>query len=518
VSKTIHIENTDSLSKRYLYKLGTNIFLLLLSILTAGMIPRALGPSAYGNFSFLSFFFIRVVRFFDLGTSSAFYIKLSQRQSDYGLLKFYWWFVAFVGIITIAFVFIALKFSLKEELWPDQQAVYIWLAAIWGLLTWMVRVFSKIVDAYSLTTRGEIAKVFQKILGTGIILLLFFSKTLDLNTYFAYHFFVLVFIIATYYWILRKNKIPVFPKIKVTREGYKNYKGEFYKYAAPLVFFGIFGLVSGIFDRWILQTFGGSAQQGFFGLSSRISEFAFIFTGAMTTLIMRDFTIAFKDNNLDRLREMFQKYVPILYLISVYLSLFVFFHAKDIAYFLGGDEFKHAATAVQIMALYPIHQTYGQLLGAVFLAMEKTKFIRNVGITFTAFGIPFLFLLLAPEKFFGLNLGATGLAIKMVSIQFISITVQLWFACRFLNMSFSKLLGSQFLAIVIFGSLSFSTMLVGNLLVSNIIISFLLSGIFYTILGVVFIYLFPSQLLISRQELFAYQNKISGFLAKPFKK
>jgi len=518
VGETTHIENTDSLSKRYFYKLGTNILLLIFSIITAGMIPRALGPSAYGNFSFLSFFFLRVVRFFDLGTSSAFYIKLSQRQNDYGLLKFYWRFVALVGLVTITFVFIALQLSLKEDLWPDQQNIYIWLAAIWGLMTWMVRIFSKIVDAYSLTTRGEIAKVFQKILGTGVILLLFFSEKLSLNTYFAYHFLIMAFIISAYYWILRKNKIPVFPKIKVTREGYKNYTGEFYRYAAPLVFFGIFGLISGIFDRWILQTYGGSVQQGFFGLSSRISQFTFIFTGAMTTLIMRDFTIAYKDNNLKRLKSMFHKYVPILYVIAVYFSLFVFFHAEEVAYLLGGDEFIHAATAVQIMALYPIHQTYGQLLGAVFLAMEKTKFIRNIGVTFTALGIPLLFLLLAPEKFFGLNLGATGLAIKMVSIQFINITIQLWFACKFLNMSFSKLLGSQFLVIVIFGSLSLSTMLLSKLLFSNIIISLLLSGVFYTILGVVFIYIFPLQLLITRKELSVYQNRIISLISKTLKK
>ena len=50
------------------------------TLVVQALVPRMLGPSAYGNFGFLSAFFLQVIAFCDIGLSSAFYNKLSQRQ------------------------------------------------------------------------------------------------------------------------------------------------------------------------------------------------------------------------------------------------------------------------------------------------------------------------------------------------------------------------------------------------------------------------------------------------------
>lgn len=80
----------DSLKKRYVFKLLTNLVGFFVSLFTQAMIPRGLGPKAYGDFSFLSNFFTQLVGFFDAGTSIAFYMKLSQRNKDIGIITFYW--------------------------------------------------------------------------------------------------------------------------------------------------------------------------------------------------------------------------------------------------------------------------------------------------------------------------------------------------------------------------------------------------------------------------------------------
>ena len=48
-------------------------------------------------------------------------------------------------------------------LWPDQSLTYIYLGTIWAALTFLLQVFSKMADAYSLTVGAEILRVVQKL-------------------------------------------------------------------------------------------------------------------------------------------------------------------------------------------------------------------------------------------------------------------------------------------------------------------------------------------------------------------
>jgi O-antigen/teichoic acid export membrane protein len=115
----------DSLKKRYFSKLSANVIGLVFSLITQAIIPRGLGPAAYGNFSFLSGFFGQVVDFFDSGTSVAFYSKLSQRPRDHALLRFYWGFAAAVSIALVLLTLGLIAGRLQVWLWPDQEIRYI---------------------------------------------------------------------------------------------------------------------------------------------------------------------------------------------------------------------------------------------------------------------------------------------------------------------------------------------------------------------------------------------------------
>ena len=79
--------STDSLKKRYFAKLSANFAGFAMSLVTEAIVPRGLGPRAYGNFSFLSNFFTQVVGMLDMGTSTCFYTKLSRRQQEFGLVS-----------------------------------------------------------------------------------------------------------------------------------------------------------------------------------------------------------------------------------------------------------------------------------------------------------------------------------------------------------------------------------------------------------------------------------------------
>src|SRR3990167_5814650 len=97
----------DSLKKRYIYKLFANFFGLGISFITQAVILRGLGPKAYGDFNFLTNFFTQFVGFIDMGTSTAFYTKLSQRPKEASLVSFYQYFIGIISIGTFVLVFLS---------------------------------------------------------------------------------------------------------------------------------------------------------------------------------------------------------------------------------------------------------------------------------------------------------------------------------------------------------------------------------------------------------------------------
>jgi O-antigen/teichoic acid export membrane protein len=494
----------DSLKKRYLFKLSTNVVGLAIGMVTQAIIPRGLGPKAYGDFHFLTNFFNQIVGFFDMGTSIGFYTKLSQRPKEFGLVSFYLYFTGIVSVAIMGLVVIIHMSQVFPEVFPNQKTQYIYMATGFGILTWVVMIFNKMVDAYGLTVSGELVRIFQKILGIVIILMLFIFHQLNLTHLFYYHYLILFFLCGAFIWVMANNKYSMKQDWTMTLVKIKGYFKEFYHYSHPLFVYALVGLIAGILDRWLLQHYAGSVQQGFFGLSYQIGALCFLFTSAMTPLITREFSIAFGNKDIDQMAILFRRYIPMLYSIAAYFSCFIAMQANKVIYIFGGDKYKEAVLAVTIMAFFPIHQTYGQLSGSVFYATGQTGLYRNIGIIFMLIGLPVTYFLIASREQWGLNTGATGLAIKMVSLQLIAVNVQLYFNSRLLKLSFWKYLGHQIFCvgclITIAATVTFSINHL-NMLRDKIILNFLMAGFLYTLVVICLIYCLPVVFGLKRQNI-----------------
>lgn len=491
----MHIK-TDSLKKRYFYKLSTNAISLPISILTQSIVPRLLGPIAYGSYNYLTNFFNSLFGFFDFGTSTALYILLSQRSDDSKLLKFYYWII-FAIIFVISFLFIiSYAFDLRKTLWPDQIYLYIFLALIWGMLTWFLQIIQKIVDAYGFTVQGEKLKILNKIFGIVLVLSLYFFDLNKLYYFFIYQYFILLTVVIGFIIILKKSNVSLIPKEKLDDQDFKKYKIEFYNYSSPLFISAIVILLAGLFDRWILQSFGGSIQQGFFGLSFQISTLCFVFTSAMTPLFFRELSIAHFTDDLNKMKNLFNKFVPTLFAIAAFISLFLALRSDQLSNIMGGKEYAQASLAVAIMAIYPIHQTYGQLNESVLLATKQTQLYRNLSIITSLLGIPLTIYFIGPVEYGFLALGATGLALKMVCVQILSVNLEMWFNSKILKLSFIRLMIQQISILLIFFSVSF---FVKSLFLSiglSKLVSFIFEGVSYTLVSLG-IFLMFSKFLIS---------------------
>lgn len=295
-------------------------------------------------------------------------------------------------------------------------------------------------------------------------------------------------------WIIKKHIASLGISWKISKDKILAYAKEFYKYSHPLFVLAIVGLFAGILDRWLLQVFSGSVQQGFYGLSYQIGAICFLFTSAMTPLITREFSIAYAKQDLKQMAYLFRRYIPLFYGITAFFSCFIAMQAENVAYIFGGTKFLDASLAIAIMAFYPIHQTYGQLSASVFFATAQTGLYRNISIAFTIIGLPITYFLIAPVDMMGFNIGSAGLAIKMVLIQFISVNVQLYFNSKLLKLPFSRYFMHQIGCVGCLLLLAFLSLKVVDYLQmsSNIVVNFLLNGIMYSISVAGLTYYLPS--------------------------
>lgn len=494
-------DETPSLNRRYVSKVSSGIVAALTSFLSQMIVPRTLGPAAYGDFSFLAGFFAQCFDFLDGGTSTAFYARLSQRPADHGILRFYWGYLGLIGVVVasvIAFVELA---AWNEALWPNQKLGFVWLAAGLAWLALANRVTGSIVDAYGLTVRGESVRSRLAVVNFLLLVALLSVGGLHLFGYFCWSCLAHCLAILILGRLLVRAGRSIISVESLGRAQIASYARQFASYSLPLVASTVLALIVGLGDRWLLQVEGGSIEQGYFMLSSQIGALCFLFTGALTPLLLREFASASASGERRRLRAVFSRWVPALFAVSAFFGLFVSVQAENIVAILGGNQFEGARIAVRIMALYPIHQTYGQMAGTLLLATGQTRLYSAIAAGAALASIPLTIWLIGPERWGCLDWKASGQAIKMVLVQLLGVETILWSATRQLDLSFVRFLQHQIVAVAIFFGLAIGASAIAATFCCGPLPSLLAGGVLYAVgtLGVAVA--FPSLFAMSRRGL-----------------
>jgi O-antigen/teichoic acid export membrane protein len=502
-----------SLKQRYLFKFFANLFNVLISFIMFSLVSRTLGPKIFGDYNFLVSFFVGIIAFFEMSTSACFYTKLSKRQGDTGLISFYFIFVAVVSALIISALSLSFVTLLYRIIWPGQAVLFISLAAGYGILYWINQILSQIVDAHGLTVPGEIVKIIQKAVAGLVLILFFILNGLNMLSYFFLQYIFLFVLGALLIWTIQ-SKINLFArKDPFTKREIKDYIREFYVFNSPLFVIGIISLLEGIFDRWLLQYFGGAEQQGYYGFSFFLVTICVLFAKALEPLLTREYAVSFFNQDFDKMRTLFRRYMPLFYSIAAYFACFIAIHSDKIIYIFGGNKYMPATMTLSIMAFYPIHQTYGQLNGSIYYATERTKLYRNIGMAFAVIGVLLSYFLIAPKRFYGFDAGATGLAIKMVVAQFVAVNFELYFNALALKVPFQKYFFHQLIVVFCFLGISLTSLFFTNVLgLKNVFYDLILSGMIYTLAAFAVIYYFPKIVGLSHNDIQNAKNFVFSYI------
>jgi len=483
----------DSLKKRYSIKLFSNIVSGIIGVILIGIIPKALGPIAFGQFMYLQDFFLKMITFFAMSTPMAFFTKLSARNMRKELITFYFFYA--LGLLLLLLIVVLLLYYTEtlEYVLPNIPKKFVLSGLIFGFFTWTTTIFIKISDAYALTTSVELIRIGHKISSLFLLYYFIYSYTLDLRMYFYFLNISLLVYLCIITWLFIKKGILNKNTLNI-RFGFKKISKEFIEYCSPLVIYTIMGVVVGLLDIWLLQKIAGSAETGFYGLAYSVVAICFLFTSAMTSIITREFSKYYHIKDFEQIKKLFYQYAPMLYSIAAFFGIFISIQSDNVILIFTDEKFKDAFMALIIMGFYPMHQTYGQFVGSLFYASGQTKLIRNISYITYPIGLLLSFLFI-----YIFELGAAGLAFKMIIGQLISISIQMYFIAKFLKVDLKYFFYHQLYAMIFFIVLAWISSNV--IVIDSPLVKLLVSGIIYTILVILFTFMFPQVFATNRDEI-----------------
>jgi O-antigen/teichoic acid export membrane protein len=111
----------ESVRSRYVVTLSAQVFRLMLSLISATIVPRALGPAIYGNYSFLLSTSSTLRGVLDTGTQQAIFTFSSQERASGSLTRLYALVLCVQFSIVVAIIGLAGATGKTGWLWHAQR-------------------------------------------------------------------------------------------------------------------------------------------------------------------------------------------------------------------------------------------------------------------------------------------------------------------------------------------------------------------------------------------------------------
>jgi O-antigen/teichoic acid export membrane protein len=495
--------NRASLKIRFFITAGANVIRAMLSFGAGIVIARALGPSKYGDFSFLLGSFIAIADLVNMASSAAFYTFISQRQRGRQFFFYYSCWVLIQLFVLLVLVWF-LPESAKARIWLGHPTSLIVLAlsasfAMNQIWQYVGHIGESIRDTAGVQVRNLV------LAGAYVTLILVLSHWNLVGIRVLFVLNIVLYLSFAVLYGLRLYRQGVFASSET--ENFRGVVKEFATYCWPLILAAWVGFLYSFADYWLLQKFGGAVQQGYYAIGAKFSALSLIATTSMLQVFWKEIAEANSQGNLERVRQLYRMVSRGLFFGGAAISCVMIPFSREILALFLGPSYQDAWLPLSLMFFYPIHQSIGRITGTMLTATGQTKIQSAIGIVFMIVSIPITYIMLAPPSAIvpGLQLGALGLALKMVGAQVWGVNTSAFFVARYTQTVFDwrhqfyvlfLLLPigflSKFFAAEIFGFVSISEYPIFLMIVS---------GIFYVMCVAVVVYRLPSLVGLSHEQI-----------------
>lgn len=424
---------TTSIRSRFAFSLGANLLKALISFVTGMLVARGLGPDQYGNMMFLLGTFTALRQLLDVGSSTAFFTFLSQRQRS---RRFVAWYATWLGVqflVPLLAVGLLLPATWVELIWKGEQRSLVmmaFLAAYMQSTLWSV-----------MLQMGESQRLTRLVQGVSAIIALCHLLIVVISWWQEWLGIRLILTALVVEWTLAAWVIAKHLRFSPQADENESFKAvfkEFGRYCLPLIPYSWLGFAYEFADRWLLQNYGGSVQQAFYAVAFQFGAIAAIATSSILNVFWKEIAEAHQQGNKERVAMLYRRVSRGLFFVAASVAGFLVPWAEDILRLTLGPAYVGGATALTIMFLYPLHQSMGQIGGTMLYATGRVRTQVVIGMLFMASSIVVTYFVLAPAAapIHGLGLGSTGLAGKMVIMQFLAVNVVAFYLARSMQVSF----------------------------------------------------------------------------------
>lgn len=412
----VEIKN-QNVTNRFFFSLFGNGFRGLLSLLTAALVARWLGPTDYGRLAFLLVSFTAFRNLLDMASSSAFFTFVSQRQRTSKFIAYYGFFILLQLFISTVFLLL-LPAPWVDTVWKGEARRLVIIGFIATFLQGSVwNMVNYLMESDRKTSHIQFFSTVLTLIHLGVVTLLWFSSYLGIMAILmalAFEYALASFWVIRLYFRNRKHQD--FPD---KEESLRIIFSEYARFCKPFIPYTLIGFAYEFGDRWMLQHWGGADQQAYYALASQFGTVALLATTSILKIFWKEIAEAIHQGNQKQAEDLYQKISQKLFFIGCLLAGILAPWSSQIVSWILGPAYVAGASTLLLMLFYPIHQSIGQIVGTVFLATGQAAIYTLLGIFFMAASLVISYLFLAPKtaSIPGLELGALGLAAKMVIAQ-----------------------------------------------------------------------------------------------------
>lgn len=499
----VAVRPSERVAIRFGASLISNAVRLGLSMASGLLVARGMGVSQYGDYQFLLASVAGIAQFIDLGTSQAFYTFVARQRRTARFATIYAGWLALQFIVVIAAIGIATPARLIAALWLGHERWIILLAfAATFLMNELWEAVAQMGEARRRTVLVQSAVLLQAAAHFVLVAGAVFMGRLSIPLMFTF--------IACEYGALILFLGPRFLRDTVTAsevagESFRDVVAEFYRYCRPLFLYALCSFIVLFADRWLLQRFGGSSQQGFFSLGQQFSTVSLLATTALLQVFWKEVAAATTSGDHARTVALYRTTTRALYFGAAWMSCLLIPYSADILRATVGAAYLGGTIPFALMLMYPLHQALGRITGSFFHAIGDTAAYSRIGIATTLLSLPIAYVLLAPRSAVvpGLDLGATGMSLKMLAINVLAVNLSAFAIARRLGTTYDW--GHQVTIVALLLALAFGCRvmahaLMGWIVPSHDMLASVSGAIAYATLSALALFRYPAAVGLSRTQ------------------
>jgi O-antigen/teichoic acid export membrane protein len=412
---------TGSIRGRFVFTICANILRSGLAFSTGLLLARWLGPTLYGDMSFLIGTFMGLRQLLDMGSSSAFFTFLSQRPRSRRFVWsfFAWLFVQFV--VPLLAIGVLFPEHWIKTTWQGEQRSLVLLAFVAAFLqnsVWPV-----------IQQAGESQRGTRWVQGVGVsIAAAHLAAVVLLRRFGALGLGAVFLVIAVEYAlaaVVAHGHFEYATEAEAVEGGPEPGMEKYLAFCLPMIAYSCVGFAYTFADDWLLQIYGGGTQQAFYAIGAQFAGVSLIATTSVLSIFWKEIAEANHRGDRARAGTLYRRISRLLFLVGAAIAGFLMPWTDALLRYLLGAAYAGGAAAMMIMFVYPIHQSMGQIGGTMLFATERTSIQVSIGIAFMIASMAVTYFVLAPvgAAVPGLGLAAAGLAVKMVVMQVIQVNV-----------------------------------------------------------------------------------------------